>query len=337
MRLWRAITRGMSQTARLYQIDQMLNDREVVSFADLQRALGVSRATLKRDLEYMRSRLNAPIEWDRQAGGYRFSRTAPTVGPAYALPGLWFSEREIHALLTMQHLLSNIGAGGILSDHVGPLMARLNALLGSANDPAELIRQKVMIASVGRRPLPMANFQLLGKAVLQGRRVRLAYAARSTNEVTEREVSPVRLVHYRENWYLDAWCHLRKEVRNFAVDRVERVETLDRPAKAVSLRSLNQALGPGYGIFAKGTVRWARLRFSAYRARWVATEQWHPDQTGRFEDDGCYLLHVPYVDDRELVMDVLRYGADCEVMEPAELRARVAGEASKLVDVYKRE
>jgi len=70
----------MSQTERLYQIDQLLHDRKVVSFAQLQDALGVSRATLKRDLEYMRSRLNAPIEWSREAGGYRFASAAPAVG-----------------------------------------------------------------------------------------------------------------------------------------------------------------------------------------------------------------------------------------------------------------
>lgn len=325
----------MSQTERLYQIDQLLHDRKVVSFAQLQEALGVSRATLKRDLEYMRSRLNAPIEWSREAGGYRFASAAQAVGPAYALPGLWFNEREIHALLTMQHLLSNLGADGILQDHIGPLMARLNALLGTANDPADAVRQKVLIASVGRRPLPMAHFQQLGKALLKGRRVRLAYAARSTAEVTEREVSPVRLVHYRENWYLDAWCHLRQELRNFSVDRIAAVHVLDVAAKVVSRKRVENALGPGYGIFAQGKLQWATLRFSAYRARWVANEQWHPDQKGQMGTDGRYTLRVPYVDHRELMMDVLRFGADCEVVAPTDLRARVAKEVLQMGAVYR--
>lgn len=325
----------MSQTERLYQIDQLLHDRKVVSFAQLQDALGVSRATLKRDLEYMRSRLNAPIEWSREAGGYRFASAAPAVGPAYALPGLWFNEREIHALLTMQHLLSNLGADGILQDHIGPLMARLNALLGSANDPADAVRQKVLIASVGRRPLPMAHFQQLGKALLKGRRVRLSYAARSTAEVTEREVSPVRLVHYRENWYLDAWCHLRQELRNFSVDRITAVHVLDVAAKVVSRKRVENALGPGYGIFAQGKLQWATLRFSAYRARWVANEQWHPDQKGQMGTDGRYTLRVPYVDHRELMMDVLRFGADCEVVAPRDLRTRVAKEVLQMGAVYR--
>jgi len=329
-------TPTMSLTDRIYLIDHMLSERNVVSFAALQSALGISRATLKRDLEYMRSRLNAPIEWSRADGGYRFAKGGSVqAGPAYALPGLWFNEQEIHALLTMQHLLGDLGAGGILEDQIAPLMARINALLGSAQDSAEAVRRRVLIASVGRRSLRMAHFQQIGKSLLQGKRLRITYAARSTDATTEREVSPLRLVHYRENWYLDAWCHMRQGLRNFSVDRITAVQALDVAAKAVSQKRIEHALGPGYGIFAQGKLQWATLRFSAYRARWVANEQWHPDQQGQMEADGRYTLRVPYADHRELMMDVLRFGADCEVIAPMDLRARVAEEILRMGAVYR--
>jgi predicted DNA-binding transcriptional regulator YafY len=325
----------MSQTHRLYLIDQLLHDRKVVSFDALMAALEVSRATLKRDLEYMRSRLNAPIEWSREAGGYRFATDQNSrEGPTYALPGIWFNDQEIYALLTMQHLLSELGAGGMISEQVRPLMARLNAMLGSASDAAEDIRQKVLIAGVGRRALPLAHFQKIGWALLKGQCIQITYAARSTATTTEREVSPLRLVHYRENWYLDAWCHLRHEIRNFSVDMVQKASVLDKPAKKVTRKQLDHTLGPGYGIFTEGRLKKAKLRFTPHRARWVASEQWHPAQKGRFEADGYYLLEVPYVDDRELVMDVLRYGADCEVVGPRALRERMAQEAHKLQRIY---
>ena len=79
----------MDRSERFYKIDQMLNDRKVVPLADFLDELGVSPATFKRDLEYMRDRLNAPIDWDRDAGGYRFTQSNAH-NPAYALPGLWF-------------------------------------------------------------------------------------------------------------------------------------------------------------------------------------------------------------------------------------------------------
>jgi predicted DNA-binding transcriptional regulator YafY len=59
------------------------------------------------------------------------------------------------------------------------------------------------------------------------------------------------------------------------------------------------------------------------RARWVAYEQWHPRQKGTQQPDGSYLLEIPYADDRELMMDILKYGADCEVLGPPGLRNRV--------------
>ena len=96
----------MDRTERFYKIDQMLQGGLSVSFVKLQEALGISRAQVKRDLAYMRERLNAPIEYDRDLNGYRFGK--PSAGPRYGLPGLWFSAAEIHALLTMQHLLENL-------------------------------------------------------------------------------------------------------------------------------------------------------------------------------------------------------------------------------------
>jgi len=82
-------------------------------------------------------------------------------------------------------------------------------------------------------------------------------------------------------------------------------------------------LGAGYGIFGGSKVQWAKLRFTQERARWVAHEQWHPRQKGTQEADGSYVLEIPYADDRELLMDILKYGPDVEVVGPPNLRGRV--------------
>ncbi|MFN5745515.1 MAG: helix-turn-helix transcriptional regulator [Methylococcaceae bacterium] len=107
----------MSNLDRIYQIDQLLAARKSISRKELEERLGVSWATLKRDIRYMKDRLNAPVTYDRELGGYRFEDQGKRVGPQYELPGLWFSAEEIHALLTMQHLLSNLDSGGLLGPH----------------------------------------------------------------------------------------------------------------------------------------------------------------------------------------------------------------------------
>lgn len=324
----------MDRTERFYKIDQLINERKLVPFKDLQDELEISRATLKRDLEYMRNRLNAPIIWDRDLGGYRFDQVSPQIGGQYELPGLWFNSSEVHALLTMQHLLANVDPGGILTPHIQPLMARLNALLGSADNTAEEIRKRILIVGQGKRRMKIEHFERVGSALLRRKRMTITYFARGKGETTKREVSPQRLVHYRENWYLDSWCHLRDGLRNFAVDSISRVEVLEKKAKDVSRASMDQELGQGYGIFTGKDVQHAKLKFTSERARWVAHEQWHPKQKGTLEADGSYTLELPYADDRELIMDILKFGADVEVLGPAALKRRVKVEIGKMSGRY---
>ena len=319
----------MSGMERVYQIDQLLSGRRFVTRDELLNRLGVSWATLKRDLAYLKDRLHAPIVFDRELGGYRFDHDAPRIGPQYELPGLWFSAEEIHALLTMQHLLSNLDPGGLLGPQIKPLLARLTGLLGAADDPVEQVQRRIRIQTVGARRFELDHFQAIGSALLRRKRLFIRYHARGTDQVTEREVSPQRLVYYRDNWYLDAWCHLRNDLRAFAADAIERAEILDTRSRDVADKRLDEILGSGYGIFTGENVSWATLRFSPQRSRWVAAERWHPQQKGTLARDGSYELQVPYSDDRELLMDILKYGADCVVVGPKALRDRVAAEIER--------
>lgn len=323
----------MDRTERFYKIDQLLSERRVVPFSVLAEKLGVSRATIKRDLEYMRSRLNAPIFWDREAGGYRFSDPEQGVG-RYELPGLWFSPAEIHALMTMQQLLTNLDAGGLLGPHIQPLLARLAGLMGTECGSAEEVRKRIRIIGVGARTMLLDHFAVVANALLRRKRLQLTYYVRSRNEITTRTVSPQRLIHYRENWYLDAWCHVRDELRSFSIDAVRTAEVQETAARDVPEPTLDAVLGSGYGIFSGRKVQWARLRFSLGRAPWVSRENWHPKQKGSFDAEGRYVLEVPYSDHRELLMDILKFGRDVEVLAPPALRQQTIQSLVEALDAY---
>jgi predicted DNA-binding transcriptional regulator YafY len=322
----------MDRTERFYRIDQLLNEHRVVPVGVFLEELGISLATFKRDLEYLRDRLNAPIEWDREAGGYRFGKADPLT-PKYELPGLWFNASEIHALLTMQQLLQNLGPG-LLSPHIEPLLARLKMLLESADVPAGSVENRIRILRANARAYEPEHFAPVATAVLQRKRLEISYYTRSRNETQDRTVSPQRLTHYRDNWYLDAWCHLRHDVRSFALDSIRRVRLLDQPAQEVSEGELDAILGSGYGIFSGKTVKWAQLRFTPERARWVGRESWHPEQKSHYDEEGRYCLSLPYSDDRELIMDILKHGAQVEVLAPASLRERIRAELAQMNRLY---
>jgi len=311
----------MERLERFYKIHQLLTDRKTpVAFSVLKKSLGISTATLKRDLEYMRERFNAPIEYDREANGYRFGEPRP--GPRYELPGLWFSADEAYALLTMHTLLAELQPG-LLEPHIKPLQERVRAVLGG--EPAwKEVEKRIRVFQPERRTTLGENFPLVAKAVLTRSKLWIRHFNRKENRETEREISPQRLVHYRDNWYVDAYCHRSEALRTFAVDAIRAAELREGRAKEVPAAELDEHLGSGYGIFAGKDVEWARLRFSAEAARWVSAQAWHPKQKARTEKDGSYVLEIPYANDRELLMEILKYGADVEVLGPASLRDRVS-------------
>lgn len=313
----------MDRSERFHKIIRLLKDRRVVSRDAFLEALGVSRATFKRDLEYLRDRMDAPILWDAEAGGYRLA-TASGEPQNYELPGLWLNAGELHALLAMEQLLEGLQPG-LLGPHVRPLRDRIRRLIEVGDHTAEEVGRRIRVLEVGSRPVEPECFQALASAVLSRRRLKIRHYNRVRGDATERVVSPQRLVHYRDNWYLDAWCHERQALRTFSADVIEEAVMLDRGAREISDAKLDRHLGSGFGIFSGARTEVAVLQFVPARARWVSRENWHPEQDGQFQLDGSYLLKVPYSDPRELVMDILKYGPDVEVLAPASLAELVIG------------
>ena len=323
----------MNRTERFYQIDQLMRERRVVSLETFLNELEVSRATFKRDIEYLRDRLHAPIVWDRAAGGYCFSDEAVT-GPAYELPGLWFSSAELYALLATNKLLSDLEPG-LLAEHIAPLQKRLVALLEESGHAADEVTRRVRLLTMAQRKVEPRFFGEVARALLNRRQLEISAWNRGRDEVLMRTLSPQRLVHYRDNWYLDAYCHLRKAVRSFSLDTLRAVKVLNEPAMELEEAVLNAHFSGSYGIFSGTGKAWAILRFAPERARWVESERWHRDQQGETLPDGSYRLRVPYSDERELLMDILRHGAQVEVEGPHALREQVREEAEKLTALYR--
>ncbi|MFN0186700.1 MAG: helix-turn-helix transcriptional regulator [Aquabacterium sp.] len=313
----------MTKTDRLYQLERLVRSRGPITFAALREALEVSPATLKRDLEYLRDRMGVPVEYERFSNGYRMAG-GPDRAAAQELPGLWFDERELYALLMAWQLLSGLDENGTLARHLQPLLERIHRLLGPDGDAdARALLKRVHIIGATRRPVDAAVFDRVGEALMRRRRLHLRYHTRTRDEVGERDVSPQRLVHYRSTWYLDAWCHSRERLLRFALDAMQQAQVLDTRAREVAMRQVQAEMDAGYGIFGGRAAERAVLRFDAQAAAWVHREQWHPDQSGRWLPDGRWELTLPYSSETELVMDLLRHGDQVEVVAPASLRAAI--------------
>ena len=308
----------MDRYERILTLHRLLKSAHYpVPLPRLMDELECSRATLYRDVAFLRDALGAPIE---SAGGEHAAfRYDTSEGDRFELPGLWLSSEELHSLLAAQQLLMRSG-GGVLSNALAPLQQRIEKLLDEHAGGRRLPVERVRVIPHRTRRLDETAFRAVATAVLDRKPLTFEYRARSTDERTRRSVSPQRLTHYRENWYLDAWDHERDALRSFSVDRISAAKIGDVPARDVADEELDQHLASSYGIFSGAPKGWATIVFSAKAARWVADEHWHSQQQGRFLADGRYELKVPYSAGRELLMDVMHYGSDAEIVEPVVLR-----------------
>lgn len=286
-----------------------------MSVAKLMDELGCSRATVYRDIAFLRDALMAPINAEGE-GTFRYDASE---GDRFELPGMWMSSEELHALLAAQQLLSRTG-GGVLSGALAPLQARIEALLAEQSGGKRWPVERVRVIPYHSRRQDEGVFRVVASTTLERQQLGFEYRARSTDEVTRRTVSPQRITHYRGNWYLDAWDHQREGLRSFSVDRISHARQLDAVAVDVAEDELNRHLSSGYGIFSGEPKGWATIRFTAKSARWVADEHWHSQQQDRWLADGRLERKVPFSVGRELLMDVLHYGADAEIIEPVSLR-----------------
>lgn len=322
----------MSDMERLHRIKYMIQARKCVPKQAFLDELEISDATFKRDLEYLRSRMNASIIYDRYLGGYAFEH--PQDEEKTELPGLWFTEKEATALVLMQHLLSSLDQGGLIGPHIEPLSAIIDGILGQSETTAKELRKRIKVLGMGSRKNNIDNFSEIGAALLKRNRLDMEYYSKGKDELTQRQVSPQRLIYYRENWYLDAYCHLRNELRSFAVDGIRRAVPGNAKADDIPEKKLQEHFSESYGIFSGKATQRAKLRFTPEHARWVATENWHGQQVGSFDKEGFYTLEFDYNQDPELLMDILKHGSGVEVLAPASLKTKVRTELKKALDTY---
>ncbi len=323
----------MDRFDRIYRLHGLLSaHRTPVALKQIMEQLECSKSTADRSIETLRDYLNAPLEYSREANGYFYNQQS--LNKPYELPGLWFNSEELHGLLICQQILHNISPG-ILSEQIEASQQRINEMLSKENSPQPVIADKIQFSTPGRRLKDDSCFKRLTSALFSQQQIHIQYHARGNDgEQSERKISAQKLIYYRDNWYLVAHCHARNQLRIFSVDSVHSAKTLDKIALQIPENQLQNFLNSAYGIFSGKAKYTAELVFSKKRANWVADELWHPDQQGQHLDKGQYQLSIPFSDSRELIMDILKHGAEVEVLAPQFLRDAVEEEINKMQKKY---
>lgn len=319
----------MDKFDRLQMLHRIFKSRKrAVSAVELARQLECSDKTVKRSIEQLRDYLNAPIEYDNAQHGYCYRGD---LADMFELPGIWLTADELHSLTALLELLNNMGSG-LLKDELGSVKNQIQKLLSARGVSAQEFQQRVKFLPLANRSLDSHVFTLASEALLKRRQLRVHYCSYN-HKKSQRTISPQTLIYYRENWYLDAWCHLREDLRTFAIARIEKAETLKNTAKKVDEVQRQQHFAQGFGIFSGQGKHQAKLRFFPTIAREIASQQWHPEQQGKW-DGSDYLLSFPYSDDRELIQDILRHIPNVVVEGPVKLRKRVQDRLHAGLEVF---
>jgi predicted DNA-binding transcriptional regulator YafY len=348
----------VDRTERFYRIERLLRERGSISLADLMARLDVSRPTVVRDIAYLRDRMGVPIVFDRARNGYHLADRRES--PRHRLPGLWFNADEIRALRVASRLLAHLEPS-LLQAPLAPLEPRLRELLGDdAGACAEAaLLERVCLRAPARRPVPEGAFQTVASALLQCRRLSLGYREPGIARLHGRQVSVQRLVHFQDNWFIDAWCHGDECARAIPLHAVASLSLLEATAVLLPPDEVARRFDPGYGaplaggdgmadvdstladpppaqaVAARGAAaRRVRLLFSPEVAGAVARGSWHPEQRMWLLEDGQLRLELPCEDPAQWLSLALQHGRHCEVLEPPALRLLVADELMAIARRY---
>jgi predicted DNA-binding transcriptional regulator YafY len=313
---------------RYYWFDHQIRSGRYPNAGRFAERFELSRRTAARAIEFLRYRLNAPLEYDPGRRGYRYA------DESFALPPIRASQEELLAVLLARRLVSDAG-GGFVAEAVGSLITKLLLALGGPDFPADRLDGALSAAWPGHAPAPEPIFRTVVNALLNRRVLGIRYLSPQRDELTQREVEPHHLQHYQGSWVLFAFCRLHRDWRRFYLSRMEEVRAAEEGFTPRSEEDWAGLVDDAFGIFQGAEHRRVALRFNPFRAKWIREQVWHPAQELTTNADGSLDLAFPVADLREVKMKVLSFGADDEVLEPQELRDEVAREAEKVVGVYR--
>jgi len=312
--------------------EHFLDAKKPIAMPEILCLLQCSRKTAERVIAECRA-LGTPIEHFRENGHYLYRLTNSPDG-AYQLPGIWFHKEELVALFAIQGMIQDI-PDGLLSGQLKTLWSRVQAHCESLYLDWDALKDKVKILPIAGRIVEDAHFRCVVEALMKGQRVSICYKSLNAKENLERDVSPLRILRYRDNWYMDAYCHHRNDLRSFALSRITASKLQFIEAQPVSVEKQDLFYAQSYGIFTGAADKVAKVHFTGIAALEVSKELWHPKQESSWPDAQTFELNIPYHKDDELIMDLLRWGELANILSPQELRDRAASKITLMHTNYK--
>jgi len=308
----------------MLRIHQLIQAGNFPNATALAREAGVTTKTIQRDLEFMRDRLNLPVEFAPSNNGYFYN------GEVSAFPTMQITEGEIFALVVAEKALQQYRG----TNFEKPLLSAIKKMEQALPDTISLnladIERTISFRTRAEPILNLEIFDTLARAVAQRQQLELHYR-KPGHAAEKRLVDAYHLANINGEWYLFAYDHVRKDLRTFVPARIQSVQPTGKTFERAQKFSLEQRLRDSFGVHAGAGEFDVVIRFNPRAADYIREKKWHPSQTLRDLKDGGAELKMKLSSLTEVSRWVLSWGGDAEVLKPKELVESVRAAAQKIL------
>lgn len=309
----------------MLRIHQTLQAGKFPNATQLAAELEVSTKSIQRDLDFMRDRLQLPIEYNPQRFGYHYTAEVTS------FPTMHITEGELVALVIAEKALEQYRG----TQFEKPLLSAIRKIEQSLPDTISLnladIEQTISFRTRAEPILNLATFDTLAKATANRQQLEITYRKAGNRDGETRVVDPYHLANINGEWFLFAYDHLRKDIRTFAPARIQHLRTTGQTFARSQKFSLEKRLRDSFGVHSGEGQFAVRLRFQARVADYVREKKWHESQQLRELKSGAVELSLKLSSLAEVQRWVLSWGGDVQVLQPPELADAVKAAARQIL------
>jgi proteasome accessory factor B len=310
---------------RMLRIHQTLQSGKFPNASTLAAEIEVATKTIHRDIEFMRDRMNLPIQYNTSRNGYFYD------GEVSSFPTLQITEGELFALVVAEKALQQYRG----TSFEKPLLSAIKKMEQSLPDTISLdladVGQAISFRTRVEPILDLKIFDGLARAVAQRQQLELDYRKPGAGKAEARTVDPYHLANINGEWFLFAFDHARKDIRKFAPVRIQAIKPTGKTFERSKKFSLEKQLRDSFGVHSGEGEFDVVLRFNARAADYIREKKWHESQRLEELKSGGVELHLKLSSLVEIERWVLSWGGDAKVIKPKELAEAVRDSANKIL------
>jgi predicted DNA-binding transcriptional regulator YafY len=312
---------------RFVWFDHQVRAKKYPNATSLSEQFEISSKTAQRDIDFMRDRLLCPLDYDSSQKGYYYG------DETFSLPMVYLSSEELSALLIARKMLQDI-SGGSIGHEISSVIDKITNILKKHSVVANNINDTFSFQLIEYSPAPEAVFKAVLEGCLKKKCLSFTYYSPATEEKSERMMEPYHLFNYMGTWHTIGYCHLRKEIRDFALSRISEAKVLTEPFKIPANFDFKKYFLSTFGLYKGKTTKEVILRFTPEKSKWIKDQIWHKTQKVKLLKDGSFEISFPVSDFSEIKREILKHGDEVEVIKPKSLRDLIKAEAEKIAKIY---